>query len=372
MNPVTDINPNNQNTNQESSKAEVPQLQNETPMDITIYPSNENPEVSIEPQKIQSQPLISEESKPEALESIAPIDSITPKQPTINPITFDTPVEATVTATPTSLPLMGTLNTSLINQNNSIESNFAPITQAKPVVEYSSNTQNESIPSAPQPTQPNTETVQNPIPSEIPNSSVNSGLPNENFLQNPTNQKIAIIGGIILGLFLVAGVFLFVFNGSKNVLIDKKDTTTANQPAPVLTNLTANPPAIKQEIPVMSLADYQTRISDVYNKYQTLISSNQLNLVGNNLNLQTLKFVGDEIFALQSEVSQYNVAPEIKVYNNKVLAELYVLVSNYDDLLKSYKLSGNLTPEMKAKFLTSTKNSTEKLKIVVEEIRALK
>jgi hypothetical protein len=58
--------------------------------------------------------------------------------------------------------------------------------------------------------------------------------------------------------------------------------------------------------------------------------------------------------------------------NSRLNQELTLQVQIYDNLLKSYKTSNNLTPEMKNKFSTDLKASSDRLNLINTEIKNLK
>jgi len=280
----------------------TPQLESETPMDITIFPSNENPNVSEEPQKINEINNTTE---------VQPITSISP-----NP----------------ELPPLPPLQ-----------------------------------PSIPTPLDVPTPSVNQPIPNLVETPTVNSNpvSPQENKLINPNTQKIAIIGGALFGVLLVASASVYYLT-----TLSKKATTPVTTATPTSTATpTPIPTPVVQK---MTLGEYKLRTDSIFLKYSNTIKNNPINLSSNVLSTETVKFVGDEIFALATEVSELNVPTELSTYNTRLNQELNFQVQTYDSLLKSYKTANTLTAEMKNKFTVDLKASTDRLNLLINEIKNLK
>lgn len=299
------------------TNTKLPQLENETPMDITIYPSNENPEVSIEPEKINES-----ESKiqPQAVSSISPAPELPPLPP-LPPLPSNTAAQTPIT----------------------------PVQEVK-VAETTPKVE-ETIPNLTQPTPITT----NPVANQ------------ENKLTNPNTQKIAIIGGVLIGILLVAGISVYYLTGltnknnSKNVAIPvspKPTPTPMPTPTPIAQNVT--------------VAEYKLKVDSISNKYATLIKNNPVNLNSNVLNTDTVKFISDELFALATEVNEFNVPTELSNINSNLYQELNSQVQVYDTLLKSYKTANSLNPNIKNKFLTDSKTSLDRLNLLLNEIKNLK
>lgn len=327
MNPA-DLQNTNQtnNTSEQPQTPEVPQLQNETPLDITIYPSNENPDINIEPQKIE--PLVTETS-------IAP----------------STPEPRLV-------------------QENTV------VTESKPILESVnsiSEVQNTQIPT-PNPINTN---IQNTYTSEnvLKDLSFNSPSAEEPFTSqvkptepgvNQESQKLAVIIGASLGVLIVGIGSWYLLAGSKKPAptpTPSQNVTPAAQPTPIST---LNP------IQSLTLTEYQTRIDSLYNKYNNVISSNPIDLSKATLSVESVRFVSDEIFSITTELNELNVSNGLKATNQNLYNEFNVLVSHYDKLLMTYKATNTLTNENKLNFNNSIKASNDKLKTLIDEIKNLK
>ena len=296
--PVQPLNPQPEVTPVNNQSPLTPQLENETPMDITIYPSNENPNVSEEPQKLNDT-MLSSEVKP--VTSISPLPELPPLPPLSTNIQEPAPQ--------ITQPLPNLTETNIINNN--------------------------------------------PVSSQ------------ESKLTNPNNQKIAIIGGALFGVLLVASASVYYLT-----TLSKKTTQPVNNPTPVSTATPSPLPA--PVVQKMTLGEYKLRTDSIFLKYSNTIKINPINLSSNVLSTETVKFVGDEIFALATEVSELNVPTELSTYNTRLNQELNFQVQTYDNLLKSYKTANMLTVEMKNKFSTDLKASTDRLNLLINEIKNLK
>jgi hypothetical protein len=273
------------------------QLENETPMDITIYPSNENPNTIEEPQKITE---ISNQIE------IQPVTSISQELPPLPPLpTLNQEIKPTE-----SLPIPNLTQTEVINNN--------------------------------------------PLSAQ------------ESKLTNPNTQKIAIIGGVLFGILLVTGISVYYL------------TSMTTKKAPISDKIAA--PVTPKPIPVpvipvnqnITTGEYKLRIDSIFLKLNNTLKNNPINLSANVLSTETVKFVSDEVFALATEVNELNIQPELASLNSRLNQELTVQVQIYDNLLKSYKTSNNLTPEMKNKFSTDLKASSDRLNLINTEIKNLK
>jgi len=302
-------------SNQDQTPApQVPQLENETPMDITIYPSNENPNINIEPEKLNEVEI---KTEPQAVTSISSNNELPPLPP---------------------LPS--------INQQ-SVE----PQTPVAPTPVETISTVNEPIPNLTQPVSLNT----NPVATQ------------ENKINNQNTQKIAIIGGILLGILVVASISIYYLTS-----LTSKETITNNPitSAPITTPTQAvTPTPIRQNV---TSSEYKLKIDSISQKYANVITNNPINLTSNVLSTETVKFVGDEIFALATEVNELNVSPELSPVNTKLTQELNAQVQIYDNLLKDYKTSNTLSMNAKNKFTAESKASTDRLNLILLEIKNLK
>jgi len=302
-------------SNQDQTPApQVPQLENETPMDITIYPSNENPNINIEPEKLNEVEI---KTEPQAVTSISSNNELPPLPP---------------------LPS--------INQQ-SVE----PQTPVAPTPVETISTVNEPIPNLTQPVSLNT----NPVATQ------------ENKINNQNTQKIAIIGGILLGILVVASISIYYLTS-----LTSKETITNNPitSAPITTpTQVVTPTPIRQNV---TSSEYKLKIDSISQKYANVITNNPINLTSNVLSTETVKFVGDEIFALATEVNELNVSPELSPVNSKLTQELNAQVQIYDNLLKDYKTSNTLSMNAKNKFTAESKASTDRLNLILLEIKNLK
>jgi len=302
-------------SNQEQTPApQVPQLENETPMDITIYPSNENPNINIEPEKLSEEEI---KTEPQAVTSISSNNELPP------------------------LPPLPSINL------QSVE----PQTPVAPTPVETISTVNEPIPNLTQPVSLNT----NPVATQ------------ENKINNQNTQKIAIIGGILLGILVVASISIYYLTS-----LTSKETITNNTatPTPITTPTQAVAPSpVRQNV---TSSEYKLKIDSISQKYANLITKNPINLTSNVLSTETVKFVGDEIFALATEVNELNVSPELSPVNSKLTQELNAQVQIYDNLLKDYKTSNTLSMNAKNKFTAESKASTDRLNLILLEIKNLK
>jgi hypothetical protein len=302
-------------SNQEQTSApQVPQLENETPMDITIYPSNENPNINIEPEKLNEVEI---KTEPQAVTSISSNNELPP------------------------LPPLPSINL------QSVE----PQTPVAPTPVETISTVNEPIPNLTQPVSLNT----NPVATQ------------ENKINNQNTQKIAIIGGILLGILVVASISIYYLTS-----LTSKETITNNTatPTPITTPTQAVAPSpVRQNV---TSSEYKLKIDSISQKYANVITKNPINLTSNVLSTETVKFVGDEIFALATEVNELNVSPELSPVNSKLTQELNAQVQIYDNLLKDYKTSNTLSMNAKNKFTAESKASTDRLNLILLEIKNLK
>jgi hypothetical protein len=316
MYPDPNLNPQNNKPeepiNQNSSPASpnVPQLENETPMDITIYPNNEN--ASNQSLEINA----TEQTNPE------------------NTVIEHSPAEP---ITSIELPPLPPLPQSPEITNKDL--NFGSIPQPEPVTDIT--------------------------------PSLNPVQKKEDFLHNPSNQKLALIGGIVLGVLFVGGLAAFFLTTNQQ---PQKTTTEPTTPI----TLQPLPNMDKPQVPttpaksVLSLSDYQLKIESTYKKYQTLITSNPVSLNNGMVNVDTISYLGNEIFAISTELNELNLPDNLKVGNQSIVNEFNTLVSAYDEVVKTYKTSNSLPLELKNKFNTFTKASNDKIKILVDEVKNLK
>lgn len=324
MNPA-DIQ-NNTPTNPASEQPQipaVPQLQSETPLDITIYPNNENPEVNIEPQKISSQNFET---------------SIAPKPTeTNNNETFSIHPEPVQVSSP--------------------ETNF-------PVSEESKSVISDLNPSAP---------ISND--SSLKDLTFDTGNPENNLLGNPTqiqnnasseSQKIAIIIGVAVGIFTVGIASWYFLSGSKKQ-ISNTNVAQDIKPAPQVT-----PPSSLNPVQNLTLVEYQTKIDSLYNRYNNIVTSNPVDLTKATLSVESVRFISDEIFSITTEINELNIPDSLKPVNQSLYIEYKNLVNNYDTLLMTYKASNTLNNEVKLNFNNSIKISNEKIKAFVDQIKNLK
>lgn len=288
----------------------VPQLENETPMEITIYPNNEN--ASNQPQEVKlPEDIFSENLKMNVPQ--APSMDLPPLPP-IEPVKSDL--------------------------------NFGSEPKPEPITEIT-------------PTQ-----IPTPIPTPNPIEK------KEDFLHNPANQKLALIGGSVLGVLLVGGLAaLFITTNQQPIKTNPTPVSPAVlKPLPNMNNSQATQPGIA----VLSLSDYQLKVDTTYKKYQSLLSTNPISLNNGMVNIETIRYVGDEIFAISNELNDLELPDNLKVGNQKLVAEFNNLVASYDEIVKTYKTNNSLSPELKNKFNTFTKASNDKIKILIDEIKNLK
>jgi hypothetical protein len=322
-NPANNQSLNDTNNNQ-PHEAQLPQLEKETPLDITIYPNNENPNSITEPQKI---------------ESIAPLETFSEIKSENN---FSIkPVENTVTSNPVQVEL---------STNNPVE-----------------NTRPTNIPLV--------DEVPNPTPNPINDLSFNSvsnssttQLPEETSsltTPKPSSQKLTIIIGVITGIVIVGISSFYLLSNS-------------NKPsAPTQENLVKNQPP---ETPVSSLTptqnltlnEYQLKIDSFYTRYNNTISGNPIDLTKATLSVDSVRFVSDEIFMIATEIDELNIPANLKENNQKLSIEFKKLVNAYDVLLMNYKVSNTLNAETKNNFNVSIKTSNDNLKATVDIIKNLK
>ena len=314
MNPA-DIQ-NNTPTNPDSEQPQipvVPQLQSETPLDITIYPNNENPEVNIEPQKISSQ-------------------------------NFETSIAPKPTET---------------NNNETFSTHPEPAQVSSPETTFPVSEESKSVVSDLNPTAP----ISND--SSLKDLTFDTGNPENNLSGNPTqiqnnasseSQKIAIIIGVVVGIFTVGIASWYFLSGSKKQI---SNTYVAQdiKPAPQVI-----PPSSLNPVQNLTLVEYQTKVDSLYNRYNNIVTSNPVDLTKATLSVESVRFISDEIFSITTEINELNIPDNLKPVNQSLYVEYKNLVNNYDTLLMTYKTSNTLNNEVKLNFNNSIKISNEKIK----------
>jgi len=303
MNPTPSDNQTTNNTNnfsevptQPAPNPSLPQLERETPMDITIYPSNENPENVSEPEKLTSNEL----------------DTAQPK-------------------------IYENLTTSITDFNNVPASNELPNSESSP-----------------------NPVLQNTISNEEPLKVVSEN-------SNISTQKIAVIGGVLFGILIVAGVSIYYLSTLSKQTNTEKTQVGENQ-KPIVTQVEVQIPT-KVEL---GIPEYKLRVDSIFTKYQNTISNNPINLNSNVPSFETIKFVSDEIFALAQEINELNLNPELNDVNIKLYNEMSTQVQSYDKLLKEYKTTNLISTQTKTAFLSETKASSDRINLLVNEIKNLK
>jgi hypothetical protein len=291
MNPTPTDNPSSINNNSEfennTTPNLTPQLENETPLDITIYPSSENSEAPLDAEKIVSSEIISPQN--------------------------------------TSAPISENITSSIADFNS-------------------------------------------PINPPTNNVLINETLPASNSIKNNfTTQKIAVIGGVLIGILIVSGVSVYYLSNISNVPNTESQINTELQ-KPAITQIESKTPARAE----LEVSEYVLKIDSVYTKYQNLVTNNPINLATNNPSYETIKFVSDEIFALSIEINELNIKTELVDINNKLYNELNTQVQNYDKLLKEYKSSNAISAQTKNIFLTENKASADRMNLIINEIKSLK
>jgi hypothetical protein len=324
MNPA-DIQ-NNTPTNPDSEQPQipaVPQLQSETPLDITIYPNNENPEVNIEPQKISSQ-------------------------------NFETSIAPKPTET---------------NNNETFSTHPEPVQVSSPETTFPVSEESKSVVSDLNPTAP----ISND--SSLKDLTFDTGNPENNLSGNPTqiqnnasseSQKIAIIIGVVVGIFTVGIASWYFLSGSKKQ-ISNTNVAQDNKPAPQVI-----PPSSLNPVQNLTLVEYQTKVDSLYNRYNNIVTSNPVDLTKATLSAESVRFISDEIFSITTEINELNIPDNLKPVNQSLYVEYKNLVNNYDTLLMTYKTSNTLNNEVKLNFNNSIKISNEKIKAFVDQIKNLK
>jgi hypothetical protein len=323
MNPTPSDNQNLNQTPQQpqDQTPQVPQLENETPLDITIYPSNENNQNPLEPQKVTDNLTKSDDLQTANLIS-EPINSIAPNPiPELNPVSDIVEKSQTVEVSQDqALPTLPTLNTQ------------TPIETTNPVVNQFGF---------------------DPVESH------------ESKNINPDIQKIAIIGGAIIGVILVAVLSYSLLAKPQNITESKPSEVTQKQ---VVTKI-SNP---EPENPVISLQDYQAKISAIDVKYQSIFTSNPMNLDKASPSLKTIEFIGNEIFALADEVNQINVTSNLRAANSKYYNNLMSIVNHLDKVLKTFKESNSVDMKTRNEFLMELQKLQIQTANTVIEIKNLK
>jgi len=354
MNPTpADNNDLNQNLANQNDSAQVPQLQSETPLDLTIYPSNENPQQIIEPETFTMEP----EKKSNPVNTISSENIEITTTPTTE--TYINPAPAAL------IPSEEMLNQKSVSENTQVAHLIENI-QPTPATEM----QGQPLP--PLPPLPDIKKTLN-FGEEAANSTTTENLianplqNKESFLNNVSNQKLITYGGIILGIAVAGIIASFIY-------ISRQTQTKPTTPTTTPTLQTLAPIVVTPTTPTqtLTLEEYQIKIDALNTKYQTTISTNPLNLTSNVLSTETVKFIGDEIFAIATEIDELRVPESAILSNSRLSQELKILVGTYDELLKSYKTSNALTNEMKTKFNTNLKASNDRLKVIFEEIKNLK
>jgi hypothetical protein len=263
---------NNQNniTDQPQQVPSVPQLENETPLDITIYPNSEN----------QGNEMDSEKFPPQA--------------PIQTPVNFDSAVS---------------------NQSSSTESLIQDKEQLPPIPSVSF-------------TEPNL----NPLPN-IDNPQTNNAP-----LNSSNNQKVAIIGGILLGILTVSGISVYYLSTLSKPL----QTQTF---APTITQ------ALVPQIQNLTNSEYKLKIEAEIEKLNSIAMNNPINFEMNNINTTSIEFVGNEIFAIATEINEINSnSEETRMLNEKLYNNLTNLVAHLDLVLKTYKDSTMVSVNQRQQF----------------------
>ena len=177
-----------------------------------------------------------------------------------------------------------------------------------------------------------------------------------------------MIAGIVLGVLFVGGIVsLYLMNNKPAVVTAPTKPTAALNTTPMIKTTPTAPVIMK-----LTLTDYQMKVDSINTKYQNLITNNPININSSTLNIDTVRFVGDELFAISNEINELEVSDELKIFNQRLSIEFNSLVSTYDEVVKTYKASSALTMDLKNKFLLNTKSSNEKIKNTVLEIKSLK
>jgi hypothetical protein len=229
----------------------------------------------------------------------------------------------------------------------------------------------------------NNQTPVSETPAQVPSSeaiSTSSELsfnsetkPTSSTTNNPLIQKIAIIGGVAVGIILVAaGGIIYVANRSETNEINQTNISIEEPMQQIVAPTPTPVPMVEMPInQVLSASEYKLKVEEYYSKYLDIQAKNQLNLTSNVLSTETVKFISDEVFAIATEVNELSLPEELQPTNNVLHQNLQDVVSIYDELLKTYKDSNVLTPEMRNNFTTELNSTEDRLKLTTDSIKNL-
>lgn len=327
MDPVN----NNQNNTEVPVENKLPetnqdiQLEKETPMDLTVIetpkPDVTNTEnFSIAPQVQQK----------EEVPTIAPTQTI-----------FEAPIpqkpENTITETKTET----TSSPEPISLN-----------QTTPLIETQVKIQEEVPTSTTSP--------------QTPNPLQNLEFSSSKQISTPNFQKIVIIAGALIGVILVVGVGFIFFSTNP-----KKDTSPVTT-QPVTSEAT---PAVSNQIQEevkLSLSEYQSIVNEIDTATNNILVKYPINLSQNKIDPESVRFASEELFANYQKINNLNVPDNAKQTKSSLAATYQTLYQSYDLVLKTFKETNTITPDVKAQFTKDYNLAISNLKLNFQNIKNLK
>lgn len=260
-------------------------------------------------------------------------------------------------------------------------------TSSEPILKQA---QVEPQPITPQPTlppQPNTisEEISNPIqytlPKDIPNdtpaNTISNPLQNLEFskskdISNPGIQKIMIIAGALLGVLIVVGVGFIFFSNNNQASTSTQDEVTNITQSQAIVPITTPVTNTLETQSALSLTEYQSIVGEIETSTNSILVKYPINLSQNKIDPESVRFASEELFSNYQKIIELKFPENAKASNEKLASTYQSLYQSYDLILKTFKESNTITQEARSKFTTEYNQAQTNLKNIFLEIKNLK